>query len=324
VPRLGVHLQLGHGLRRAAERAAEIRAEAVQVFVDNPTAWGRRAAPPRDLVTFRDRLAELGVRPVAVHASYLVNLAGPDPSFRRRSIEVLAAEMLAARGYGARLVNVHTGSHRDTTVEAGIERVAAGVAEVLARVDEPGPMLVLENAAGGGWAIGSSVAELAAVAEQAAAHRVPDGRLGFCLDTAHAWGAGVRLDEPDAIDALLDAFEAELGLERLVMVHLNDSSSESGSRLDRHEHLGAGRIGSRGLGHLVRHARLADRPFILETPGMAEGYDMVNLERARALLAGRPLERLGPEAFELKRRTHAAAPADDDLEADPAPARRGP
>lgn len=345
MPRLGVHLQLGHGLRRAADRAGEIRAEAVQVFVDNPTAWGRRATRPRDLGAFRERLAELGVRPVAVHASYLVNLAGPDPSFRRRSIGVLATEMLAARDYGARLVNVHTGSHRDTTVEAGIERVAAAVAEVLARVDdappegdgsageeggsgagaaEAGPMLVLENAAGGGWAIGSSVAELAAVAEQAAAHRVPDGRLGFCLDTAHAWGAGVRLDEPDAIDALLDAFEAELGLERLVMVHLNDSSSESGSRLDRHEHLGAGRIGSRGLGHLVRHPRLADRPFILETPGMAEGYDAVNLERARALLEDRPLETLGPEAFELKRRTHAAAPADDDVEAEPAPARRGP
>jgi deoxyribonuclease-4 len=344
VPRLGVHLQLGHGLRRAAERAAAIRAEAIQVFVDNPTAWGRRAAPPRDLADFRERLAELGVRPVAVHASYLVNLAGPEAGFRRRSIEVLAAEMLAARAYGARLVNVHTGSHRDTSVEAGIERVATGVAEVLARVDEapsavdgsapgaggpgaggpgaggpgaggPGPTLVLENAAGGGWAIGSSVAELAAVAERAAIHGVPDDRLGFCLDTAHAWGAGVRLDEPDAIDGLLDTFEAELGLERLVMVHLNDSSSEPGSRLDRHEHLGAGRIGSRGLGHLVRHPRLADRPFILETPGMAEGYDAVNLERARALLEGRPLEPLGPEAFELKRRTHAAAPADDDVEA---------
>ena len=329
MPRLGVHLQLGHGLRRAAERAAAIRAETIQVFVDNPTAWGRRAAPPRDLADFRERLAELGVRPVAVHASYLVNLAGPEAGFRRRSMEVLAAEMLAARGYGARLVNVHTGSHRDTSIEAGIERVAAGVADVLARVDEappavdgsgpgaggPGPTLVLENAAGGGWAIGSSVAELAAIAERAAAHGVPDDRLGFCLDTAHAWGAGVQLDEPDAIDGLLDTFEAELGLERLVMVHLNDSSSEPGSRLDRHEHLGAGRIGSRGLGHLVRHPRLADRPFILETPGMAEGYDAVNLERARALLEGRPLEPLGPEAFELKRRTHAAAPADDDVEA---------
>ena len=307
---------------------AAIRAETIQVFVDNPTAWKRRAAPPRDLAAFRDRLVELEVRPVAVHASYLVNLAGPEPDFRRRSIAVLAAEILAGRGYGASFVNVHTGSHRETTVEAGIERVAAGVAEVLARVDDAppddaasdtagsarAPMLVLENAAGGGWAIGSSVAQLAAVADRAAALGVPDRRLGFCLDTAHAWGAGLRVDDPEAIDALLESFETELGLERLVMVHLNDSSSELGARLDRHEHVGAGRIGPRGLGHLLRHVRLADRPFILETPGMAEGYDAVNLERARGLLADRPLEPLSPEAFQLSRRTHAAAPADDDLE----------
>jgi len=314
---------------------AEIGAETIQVFVDNPTAWRRRAEPPRGLAEFRDRLADTGVRPIAVHASYLVNLAGPEPDFRRRSIEVLVAEMLAGRSYGASFVNVHTGSHRETTVEAGVERVAAGVAEVLARVDDTpvdanvpgsvtdagGPMLVLENAAGGGWSIGSSVEQLVAVADRAAALGVPERRLGFCLDTAHAWGAGLRVDDPDAIDALLDAFQAELGLERLVMVHLNDSSSEPGSRLDRHEHVGAGGIGPRGLGHLVRHPRLADRPFILETPGMGEGYDRVNLDRARALLEGRPLENLAPEAFQLKRRTHGAAPADDDLEPAP-PAKR--
>jgi hypothetical protein len=98
------------------------------------------------------------------------------------------------------------------------------------------------------------------------------------------------------------------------MVHLNDSSSELASNHDRHQHLGAGRIGSRGLGYLLRHPRLADRPFILETPGMDEGYDRVNLARARALLDDRPLEPLGPEAFSLARRTRSAAPSDDDIE----------
>ena len=252
---------------------------------------------------------------MAVHASYLVNLAGPEPGFRARSIEVLASDMLAAAGYGARLVNVHTGSHRETSVEEGIERVAHGVAEVLARSPAAGPTLVLENAAGGGWSIGATIEEHERIADRAGALGVPESRLGFCLDVAHAWGAGVAMDDPGAIDAWLDAFDARLGLRRLAMVHLNDSRSERGSRTDRHEHVGAGRIGERGLRHLLTHPALRDVPFVMETPGMDEGYDLVNMDRARALVAGEPLARLPPEAFELKRRSAASAPATDDVDA---------
>lgn len=335
-----MHLALGRGLRRAAERAAEIDARTVQVFVDNPTAWQRRISPPKHLDEFRDRLADLDVRPVAVHASYLVNLAGPDPRFREQSISVLASDMAAAAGYGATLVNVHTGSHRDTSVSEGIERVARAVAAVLARQEggasahhdpgsrtadesreQPGwPVLVLENAAGGGASIGTRIEEHARIAELAAALGVPEARLAFCLDVAHAWGAGAAMDEPDGIDAWLDEFDRELGLQRLALIHLNDSRSERGSRTDRHEHIGAGRIGERGFRHLLTHPRLQDVPFILETPGMDEGYDLVNLDRARALIAGASLAPLPPEAFQLKPRTRAQAPADNDV--DPG-ARRG-
>ncbi len=324
-PRLGVHLALGKGLRRAADRAAEIGARTVQVFVDNPTAWKRRSAPPSGLAEFRDRLAELDVRPVAVHASYLVNLAGPDPALRASSIDVLASDIAAAANYGASIVNVHTGSHRDTSVEAGVERVASGVSEVLRRVRRgprgatgdrrrSEPVLALENAAGGGWSVGATIEELARIADRAAALGVADRRLGFCLDIAHAWGAGVGMDDPDAIDGWLEAFDRELGLERLVMVHLNDSRSERGSRTDRHEHVGAGRIGPRGLGYLLGHPWLRALPFVLETPGMDEGYDLINLERCRALLAGAPLQPLPESAFRLSRRAAASAPADDDVE----------
>jgi deoxyribonuclease IV len=351
-PRIGVHLGLKRGLRRAALRAGEIGAQTVQVFVDNPTAWRRRAAPPRHLGEFRSRLDELDIRPVAVHAAYLVNLAGPEPAFRASSISVLAADMVAGQGYGAAIVNVHTGSHRDTSVAEGVERIATAVAEVLARVaaasevmDSPtggqsgdagaaperssgsalAPVLALENAAGGGWAVGSSIEELSAIAERAGALGVPDASLGFCLDTAHAWGAGIAMDEPDAIDAWLGAFDRELGLGRLVMVHLNDSRSERGSRTDRHEHVGAGRIGPRGLGHLLRDPLLRDRPFVLETPGMDDGYDLINLERCRALVAGLELDPLPEAAFKVSRRSSASAPADDDVERQghgPRPGRR--
>ncbi len=324
-PRVGIHLPLPFGLRRAAERAGEIGARTVQVFVDNPTAWGRRKAPPRGLPEFRARLAELDIAPVAVHASYLVNLAGPDPTFRQASLDALAADMAGAREYGASIVNVHTGSHRDTSVEAGIERIAAGVLDVLGRSrgsapsGETEPVLVLENAAGGGWAIGTTIEELAAIADRAAAMGVSERRLGFSLDVAHAWGAGVAMDDPDSIDAWLDTFDGELGLERLAMVHFNDSRSERGSRTDRHEHVGAGRIGARGLRHLLTHPRLRSVPFILETPGMDEGYDAINLERARALIAGVPLDPLPPAAFQLSRRAATSAPADDDVERKPIP-----
>lgn len=326
-----MHLALGKGLRRAAARAGEIGARTVQVFVDNPTAWKRRGAPPKHLDLFREQMAALDVTPVAVHASYLVNLAGPDPVFRRRSIDVLASDIAVAGGYGATLVNVHTGSHRDTTVSEGIQRVAGAVAAVLERQgggasghqgpefgdrDGAAPVLVLENAAGGGTSIGATIEEHARIAELAAALGVPEPRLSFCLDVAHAWGAGYAMDDPDGIDAWLAEFDRELGLQRLALIHLNDSRSERGSRTDRHEHVGAGRIGARGFQHLLTHPLLLDKPFILETPGMDDGYDLVNLERARALIAGEDLPTLPPEAFLFKRRSAASAPADDDIDVD--------
>ena len=309
VPRIGVHLPLASGLLRAAERAREIGADTIQVFADNPTTWQRRAAPPPRLPEFRARLGELDIRPVAIHASYLVNLAGPDPGFRRASIEVLASELRAAAGYGARIVNVHTGSHRETTLDAGIDRIAEGVAEVFGMVDgeAPGTILVLENASGGGASVGVTLEESARIADAAAALGVDEGRVGFCIDTAHAWGAGIGVDEPEAIDAYVERFDELIGLRRLALVHLNDSRDERGSRHDRHEHLGGGAIGERGLGHFVRHPALVEVPFILETPGMDSGYDAINLDRARSLATGEPLEPLPPEAFEVSSSGHRSA-----------------
>ncbi len=137
-------------------------------------------------------------------------------------------------------------------------------------------------------------------------------RLGFCLDTAHAWAAGIDVGEPGAIDAFLDDFDQRIGLERLVMLHLNDSKSERGSRLDRHEHLGAGRIGVPGLRHLLCHPALAHATYYLETPGMDEGYDAINIARAHDIAAGRPLPTLPPEAMTLKGSRARTAPAPDD------------
>jgi deoxyribonuclease-4 len=311
--RLGAHLPLGGGMVRAVERAHAIGAGAIQVFADNPTAWRRRTEPPAELPAFRARLEALDIGPVAVHAAYLINLASPDDDFRERSVGVLAGELRAAAGYGARFVNVHVGSHKQSGLETGIERIGAGAVRALAEVDGgPGSaLLVLENSAGSGGGIGVTVAELAAVVESIAAHGGEAGRVALCLDTAHLWGAGYDISDPAGIETLLDELDASLGLDRLVMIHLNDSKAALGSRADRHEHLGAGSIGVVGLHHLLTSPRLARVTYYLETPGMDGGYDAINVARAYAIAAGEPLETLPPEAFTLRGSRARTAPPEE-------------
>jgi deoxyribonuclease-4 len=305
--RLGAHLPLATGMLKAVDRANEIGATAMQIFTDNPTAWKRRTEPPKELDAFRQRTQELDIRPISVHASYLVNLAGSNTASYERSIVMLAHELRQAPTFGARYVNVHIGSHLGLGVATGIERLGEGVLRTISAADADAPaaptapaMLVLENSAGSGGGLGTDVEELASIAAKVAALGIPDDRVGFCIDTAHAWGAGIDLASPSAIDDFIAAFDDRIGLQRLVLIHLNDSRSERGSRTDRHEHLGAGQIGPDGLAHVLRHPRLAHVTYLLETPGMDVGYDAINLARARDLVAGTPLEPLPAAAFELR------------------------
>ena len=286
---------------KAIDRARTIGASAIQVFADNPTAWRRRRAPSPQLATFRERAAELDIRPVSIHASYLVNLPGPDTTTFDRSVAMLTAELVTAPTFGARFVNVHIGSHRGSGVDVGIGRLVDGIEQALARSNgrAGGAMLVLENSAGGGGGIGTTLDELVAIAAGLTDRGVSGQAVGFCIDVAHAWGAGIDVGDPAAIDAFLASFDERIGLDRLVMIHLNDTRSGFASRTDRHEHLGAGRIPVTGLTHILRHPRLTHATYILETPGMDAGYDAVNIERARRLWAGKPLQKLPPEAFAL-------------------------
>jgi len=299
--RLGAHLPLAPGMVKAVDRAHAIGASAIQIFTDNPTAWRRRREPSKQLETFRTRSAELDIRPVAIHASYLVNLPGPDTATFERSVAMLAGELAGAPAFGARYVNVHIGSHRGTGVEVGIQRLVDGIEAVFARAGDgaSAATLVLENSVGGGGGLGTSLEELASIADLLGTRGIRRGDVGFCLDLAHAWGAGIDVGDPAVVDAFLGGFDARIGLDRLVLVHLNDTRSALGSRSDRHEHLAAGRIPAEGLAHVLRHPRLIEATYILETPGMDAGYDAINMERARALWAGKPLRPLPKGAFEL-------------------------
>ncbi len=312
--RLGAHLPLADGMVRAADRAAAIGATAMQVFVDNPTSWRRRPTLPPELPAFRDRLAVNGIAPLSVHAPYLVNLAGPDDETWARSIELLANELPVAAAYGAAFVNLHAGSHRGAGADAGIRRLVDGLRRVLDTAGDGGAgvALVLENGSGGGFGIGATLEELGAIARAARSAGVPDDRLGFCLDTAHLWGAGYPVDTAAGADEVLSGFDAQVGLQRLRMVHLNDSRSTVGSGSDRHEHLGGGRIGAAGLARFLVHPGLGHVTYILETPGMEEGWDEVNLARARTLAAGQPLEPLPPAAFHTRTARGRAAPPEPD------------
>jgi deoxyribonuclease-4 len=311
--RIGAHLPLGTGMVKAADRAAEIGADAIQIFSDNPTAWRRRATPPRELEAFRSRLDDLGIWPLAIHASYLINLAGGDEAFHDKSVDVLEHELLAAELYGAPLVNVHIGSHKGLGLEAGVERVATTIERAMTRVGDraPVPKLALENSAGGGFGLGGTIAELRLVLEAIAARGIPEKRIGLCLDTAHLWGAGYDISTATGVDAMLDELDAEVGLRRVAMLHLNDSRAELGSNVDRHQHIGAGQIGPGGMAAVLCNPRLHHVPAYLETPGMDDGYDAINISRCRELMAGLPLADLSEAALSMPGSRSRSAPARD-------------
>lgn len=300
------------GLLKAARRARAIGATALQIFSDNPTAWRRRVEPPKDAQAFVEYCRREGIAPVVIHASYLINLAGSAEPFATQSLEGLIHEMQRAPAYGARIVNTHIGSHRGMGHEAGLQRIASNVARVL-EASPPDVLLALENSAGGGDNLGSTIEQLTEILERVAAQvgSTTDRleQLVFCLDAAHLWGAGYDISTAAGATAVIDRFAELIGLERLALVHLNDSRSLLDSRTDRHEHLGAGAIGAEGLSALLRDPRLAATTFMLETPGVEAGYDAVNIRRARMLYGGElVLPILPPRAFKLNRRAVRGQP----------------
>ena len=314
---IGPHLPLATGLLKAAGRAEEIGATAVQIWTDNPTAWRRRREHPKTLAAFRERLREGGVRSISVHAPYLINLCGADEDFFRKSIATASNELRVGQLYGADFVVMHIGSHRGMGREAGITRLIEGLRAVLDETHPeaesppngaPMPRLVLENAAGSGDGIGAPLEDLADILSEASAAGLPLERLGLCLDTAHLWGAGYDISGAGGVDQLVARLDEIVGRDKVVMMHLNDSRTTIGSHLDRHEHIAAGQLGADGMRELLTHPWLSTLPTFLETPGMDVGYDKVNLERTQQLIAGETPPPLPPEAFEVRSSKSRTAP----------------
>ncbi len=291
-PAIGAQLSTAGGFLPVPQRALDIGAEVVQVFNTNPRMWKPRVPGPGELEGFRDGLRANGLR-LVFHSTYLINLASPDDGLRERSSEALALALTTGALCGAEGVVTHVGSHRGAVDEAERRVIAAigrAVEMALEAAGDPLPPLLLETGAGAGNTLGGRLEELQILLhlEEAVglAGVLP---LGICIDTAHLFASGYPVDEEAGLEDLIGSLRRLGLLDRVRLVHLNDSRTPRGVKRDVHENLGDGRLGYEGLARVVRHPALSAVPFVLETPGLdGHGPDAANMEVARAMRAGLP------------------------------------
>jgi deoxyribonuclease-4 len=281
--RLGAHESIAGGMHKAIERAQSVGCDAVQLFVKANRVWAAKALTDEEVAMFREAAAESGVRPQVGHASYLLNLASPDDGLWAKSRDTLIVEMQRCERLGLRGLVLHPGSHRGAGEEAGLGRIAHALGEVHAATHGFGSQVLLETTSGGGHSLGHTFEHLAWLLDA-----TPDGeRLGICLDTCHVFTAGYELRTAEGYEATIEEFDQVVGLDRLSVIHLNDSKGELGSHRDRHEHIGDGHIGLDGFRNLLNDPRLSAVPGLLETPKSDDLHeDRANLDTLRSLVDG--------------------------------------
>jgi len=281
--RVGAHVSSSGGLGRVPDRVADLGCSWGQIFLSGPTGW--RMAPHSDteIRLFREKADERQVEGVVAHAIYLINLASPDDRIWSQSIDSLIAYRNLGQLLGLQGIVAHLGSHRKLGFEAVQARLFEGIASVLSRSEGQVPLL-MEVCAGQGGTIGSRFEEFASILSAMGG----DGRLGICLDTAHLLAAGFDLTSADGLDRTIDEIDRTIGMDRVRVLHANDSKTPLGSHIDRHENIGDGFIGAEAFSRIVTHPALRHFPFILEVPGLDDqGPDTANVERLRMLGEGR-------------------------------------
>ena len=260
--RFGLHIKIGGGLGAAAEYAAEIGCETIQIFAGNPSAWNPGELNLADAQKFRESIERSGISLVLIHTQYLVNMAAPDPEIYLKSTNSVLDALRRAGILGAQYIVTHVGSHKGAGFEQGLELVRQSLSAALSQADND-VVLLLENSAGAGGSLGTTFENLHAILAS-----LPEWeeRLGILLDTAHTYAAGYDLSSPEAVDSTLARFDSIVGLNRLKAMHLNDTPSALGSHRDRHANTGAGNIGESGFRALINHPALVGLPGIIETP----------------------------------------------------------
>ena len=268
------------GIKKALENAHAFGMDSVQLFAQSPRTWRFPEHDPADLAAFKARRDELGIGGVAIHAVYLLNLASTRADFYEKSVETLSKTVDAACAIGAEAVVFHVGSHQGAGFDAGLERVVPALAQALERCDDT-TWLCMENTAGTGDTIGRSLEELAALYE--ALDRHP--RLGVCLDSCHLFASGYDVTDPAELDRVVKQVDKLIGLDRLRVLHVNDSKTPLGSNRDRHDNIGDGLMGSK-LAVFLGHPKLQGLPALLEVPGAdGHGPDAAQMKKLRALYA---------------------------------------
>ena len=276
--RIGAHVSSSESADLAIDRALNIGAEAVQMFVSPPQGWAFKPIDEKVAADFKAKAREHDIGPNVFHGIYLVSLGSDDAALVSRGKGSLIKYMNAAQELGAMGVIFHLGSHKGRGFEAVLEQVAQGIRDVLDQSPED-VLLILENSAGMGNHVGSKFSELGAMMRE-----VDDPRVQVCLDTQHSFAAGYDLTTPEGVASAMDEFDREIGLQHLVAVHCNDSKPPFGGAVDRHENIGEGQMGLAAFDAILSHPAFRDVPFYLEVPGYEnKGPDVRNVETMKEI-----------------------------------------
>ena len=285
-------MSVAGGLPRAVERAVVHRCDALQIFAKNANQWRGRELPREEIREFRAKIKAAGIGPVVSHASYLINLASTNPVLRQQSLDAMGDEIDRAEALGLLGVVLHPGAYTIGSEADGLTLIADGLLDLLRARRRGKTMILLEQTAGQGTALGATFEQLASIMAKMNDHR----RVGVCLDTCHLIASGYDIGTPEGYASTFKQFGRLVGFDRLRAFHLNDSKKPLGSRVDRHEHIGRGYLGLEPFRRIVNDRRFRDLPMLLETP-KAEGkptgpiaidpLDEQNLNTLRELMAGK-------------------------------------
>lgn len=278
---LGAHLSTSGGVDKSFDRAVELNCTAFQIFTKSNRQWNARELKPQEIESYHQKQQKTGIEPVVCHASYLLNLGNPDDEIWQKSLNALIIELERCELLKIPYLVLHPGSHLDSGVEAGVARVAQALDVVHNRLPDIGCKVALEITAGQGAALGATFEEIRAIIDACR----QGNRLVVCFDTCHALAAGYEFRTPQSYRAMIDRFDSVIGLERLKVIHVNDSQKDLDSRVDRHAHIGEGCIGLEPFGYFLNDPRFKKVPFLLETPVDDDPGDNIrNLNKLRALI----------------------------------------
>ena len=278
---LGAHMSISGGVHIAIERARSIDCTAMQMFVKNNMQWFARPLTRDEVRAFVEHRQRAELLSIFAHANYLINLAATNPLFHANSIRALSKELASANQLELPFLVLHPGAHRGAGEEAALAKIIASINKVFRKIPKVKTKIALETTAGQGSCVGHRFEHLAHIIDNV---REPE-RLCICLDTAHLFAAGYDIGTESAIRKTFREFDRKIGLDRLVAIHLNDSKTGRGSRVDRHEHIGKGKIGLVAFRFIMRDRRLNKIPKVLETPkGKDLREDVMNLQTLRALV----------------------------------------